>query len=93
MSCKNWTVMDSPMPSNIIWEKFGKRVPFDHIIDWLIALLLFMITIILLTPINFTKILNRLLEGWLGEDSPYIDFIEQGTAPFVLVTCNSLIIP
>lgn len=93
MSCQKWSVINSPMPSNIIWHKFGQRVPFDSIIDWFLVLLLFMMTIVLLTPINFTQLLNKFLEGILGEDSEYIGFLKSGTTPFVLVTCNSLIIP
>jgi hypothetical protein len=93
MGCKNWEVKHSPMPSNIFWNKFGQRNYFDVIVDWILNLFGFMFTVILITPINFTKALNEVITSIIGADSELLEMALAGTTPFVLVACNSLIIP
>ena len=93
MGCNNWKVLHSPMPSNIFWGKFGQMNYFDVIIDGILNLFLFMFTVILITPINFTRALNEVIKRILGEDSELLEIAFSMTTPFILVACNSLIIP
>lgn len=66
---------------------------FDVIIDGILNLFLFMFTVILITPINFTRALNEVIKRILGEDSELLEIAFSMTTPFILVACNSLIIP
>lgn len=52
-----------------------------------------MFTILLLTPLNFTKALNGFFRTVLGEESELLELAYSMTTPFILVLCNSGIIP
>jgi len=42
----------APCPSDIIWEDFNKRSPFKYFKIVLLNILLFLFTVILITPIS-----------------------------------------
>lgn len=81
------------MPSNIFWDKICQKTYFDVIINGSLNVILFMFTVLLLTPLNFTRALNGFIRKVLGEDSELLDEAYSMTTPFILVLCNSGIIP
>ena len=47
MNLNNWSIIHAPMPSNIIWDNFGNKIPYDYLTDFLLNVLLFFSTVVL----------------------------------------------
>jgi len=83
----------SPAPSNIIWDTYGQKKPFDSLIDFLLNTLLFFLTIIFSTPITNAKMINSGLADIVGEDSAAYQFFFKMVGPIAMAIFNSFFIP
>lgn len=52
----------SPSPSDIIWKQYGKKKPFDNLLNLVMDIVLFIVTVIVSTPSNNELILHRIFE-------------------------------
>lgn len=52
----------SPSPSDIIWKQYGNKKPFDNLLNLVMDIVLFIVTVIVSTPSNNELILHRIFE-------------------------------
>jgi hypothetical protein len=87
----NWTFEISPEPTNIIWANYFNLKPANAIKDIMVNLVLFFVTILLLTPSQNVYFLKR-SASTLGMDTSsqyYIAFAEFMSIAII----NSLLMP
>lgn len=63
------------MPSNIIWEKFGNRLPYDYYTDFLLNVLLFFSTIVLSNPLTFGKLIKGVVDYSFNDEGDYYRYM------------------
>lgn len=59
----SWSFNESNDPSNIIWDKYGKMNRWDYFNGVLIEILLFLVCIILLSPVVISATVRYYTEG------------------------------
>lgn len=90
----NWSFMHAPMPSNIIWDNFGNKIPYDYLTDFLLNVLLFFSTIVLSsTFFDSTLLIQSFVGNNIGEDSSMYIYIVKAIKPLAMATFNSFFIP
>ena len=52
----------SPSPSDIIWKQYANKKPFDNLLNLVMDIVLFIVTVIVSTPSNNELILHRIFE-------------------------------
>ena len=86
--------MHSPMPSNIIWENFGNKIPYDHLTDFLLNILLFFSTIVLSSSFfDNALLIKSFVDENVGEESNLYVYIVQAIRPLAMAFFNSFFIP
>ena len=96
LKVKNWTFMHAPMPSNIIWEKFGNKIPYDYLTDFLLNVLLFFSTIVLSSTFFDNSILLKSFVDNnmnVNRDSVMYGYFVQAMQPLSMAFFNSFFIP
>jgi hypothetical protein len=81
------------MPSNIIWENFGNKLPYNYLIDFMLNVLLFFSTIILSSPLGNARMIKQFLDETFDEKSNYYGVLLQGVGPLAMAFFNSFFIP
>ena len=89
----SWKIKDSPGPSNIIWESYNKKHPFDYLLDFLLGILLFFLTILLSSPLNSAEFISKGMSKLFGEDSQAYNLGISMVPPLAMALFNSFFIP
>lgn len=94
---KYWNIKEAPCHTDIIWPLFCTKFSFMNLIfSILLNLMLFLITILCISPVtflgNFRFIKNELIH-YVSEDSEFFNLAVEQFAPLVLMLFNYQFIP
>ena len=91
-----WKIKQAPAYSDIIWENMYRDDTLTSIKSWLLMILLFIVCVVLITPIslldNLAPIIKALTKS-LGEDNFFAVILQTYLAPLIMLAFNSALIP
>ena len=94
---KNWIIREAPCPTDIIWPLFCTKFSFMNLIfSILLNLMLFLITILCVSPLTFIsnfRFIRQELIHYVSEDSEFFNLAVEQFAPLVLMLFNYQLIP
>lgn len=95
----DWSIQDAPLPNNIVWENYDNLKLWDTMVSFILNILLFLLTIIVVTPSNnilfLTNTVKFLKLNQFANTTGIMTYtaIDYGIKVTALALCNSFIIP